>query len=205
MEQAETRTKQDVVTEFRCAEIVRAARKVFSKKDFRAATVDEIADVAGLAKGTVYQYFPSKEEIFLAALRQGIRELVETTRARTGQATGLEAKVEAFIRTRVEYLENNRDFFNAYHSWFGSITHPASLNAELRDLYRAQLDYLAEMLREAQRSGEIEIASVETAASTVYEASRGLMLRRVLGWSKASVEEDIQSLTSILWKGISGR
>jgi AcrR family transcriptional regulator len=205
MTEPEVRTKQDVVAEFRCAEIVRAARKVFSKKDFRDATVDEIAEVAGLAKGTVYQYFPSKQEVYLAALRQGIGELVERTRARTDQAVGLEAKLETFIRTRVEYLEENRDFFNAYHAWFGSITHPASLNAELRELYRAQLDYLAAMLHQAQELGEIKISSVETAAGTIYEASRGLMLRRVLGWSKATVDEDIQALTSILWKGIGGR
>jgi AcrR family transcriptional regulator len=198
----EVRTKHDVVTEFRCSEIVRAARKVFSKKDFRDATVDEIAEVAGLAKGTVYQYFPSKQEIFLAALRQGIRDLVELTRGRMEQATGVKAKIEAFVRTRLEYLEENRDFFNAYHAWFGSITHPASLNTELRDLYQAQLDYLASTLRQARERGEIETVSVETAASTLYEATRGLMLRRVLGWSKSTVDEDIEALTAILWKGI---
>lgn len=205
MTESDTRTKHDVVTEFRCSEIVRAARKVFSKKDFREATVDEIAAGAGLAKGTVYQYFPSKQEIYLAALRQGVRELIERTSARTDQAVGLEAKLEAFIRTRLEYLEENRDFFNAYHSWFGSITHPASLSEELRELYRGQLDYLGALLREAKERGETDISAVETAASTIYEASRGLMLRRVLGWSAATVDEDIQALTSILWKGLARR
>ncbi len=196
------RTKQDVVTQFRCSEIVAAARKVFSKKDFRDATVDEIAEVAGIAKGTVYQYFPSKQEIFLAALRQGITELIELTRDRTEQAHGARAKIEAFVRTRFEYLEANRDFFNAYHSWFGSITHPASLNDEIRDLYRSQLDYLNAMLSQAQERGEIETPSIEAATSVLYESTRGLMLGRCLGWTTTTVEQDIAALTTILCKGL---
>ncbi len=205
MSDPDVRTKHEVVTEFRCSEIVRAARKVFSRKDFRDATVDEIAEVAGLAKGTVYQYFPSKQEIFLAALRLGIHELIELTRGRMEQADGIQAKLKAFVCTRLEYLEENRDFFNAYHAWFGTITHPASLNAELRELYQAQLEYLGEMLRQAAGRGELETASVDTAASAIYEATRGLMLRRVLGWSKSTVDEDIEALTAILWKGIGAR
>jgi AcrR family transcriptional regulator len=202
MNQTPSRTKQDVVTEFRCAEIVAAARKVFSKKDFRDATMEEIAEASGLAKGTIYQYFPSKQEVFLAAVREGIKELVQSTRERVDKAAGAYAKVEAFVRTRVEYLEQNRDFFNAYQAWFGAITHPASLNSELRELYQQQLEYMSAILQEAKSRGEIKITSVETAASTMYEATRGLLLRRVLGWSKASVDEDVSALTEILWKGI---
>lgn len=202
MSQTASRTKQDVVTEFRCGEIVRAARKVFSKKDFRDATIDEIAEAAGLAKGTIYQYFPSKQEVFLAAVREGIQELVQRTRERVDQASGAFAKVEAFVRTRVEYLEQNRDFFNAYQAWFGAITHPASLNSELRELYQQQLSYIVAILQEAQQRGEIHLASAEIAASTMYEATRGLLLRRALGWSKAGVDEDVAALTALLWKGI---
>ena len=65
------KTKQDVVSEFRSAEIVGVARKVFARKGFHDATVDEIAETAGLAKGTVYVYFRSKRSLYLA-LHQGI-------------------------------------------------------------------------------------------------------------------------------------
>ena len=54
------KTKKDVVTEFRCAGILEAARKVFATKGFHEAKVDDIADAAGVAKGTVYLYYDSK-------------------------------------------------------------------------------------------------------------------------------------------------
>ena len=66
------KTKHDVVSEFRCGEILAAARKVFAVRGFNEATVDEIAAAAGIAKGTVYLYFSSKKDIYLAALKQGI-------------------------------------------------------------------------------------------------------------------------------------
>src|ERR1700704_6531997 len=105
------RTKQQVVTEFRCSEILDAARKVFSKRGFRDTTVDDIAAAAGLAKATVYQYFPSKQEIYLEALREGAVELIERTRRQMEAARDIRAKLESFVRTRLDYLEEHREFF----------------------------------------------------------------------------------------------
>src|SRR5271165_1345139 len=67
------KTKHEIVTEFRSSEILEAATKVFSSKGFADTTVDEIADEAGIAKGTIYLYFRSKRDIYIAALKQGVR------------------------------------------------------------------------------------------------------------------------------------
>src|SRR5579871_2235981 len=101
--------KHEVVSEFRCAEILEAARKVFAKRGFSESTVDEIASAAGIAKGTVYLYFPSKRDIYLAALKHGLMELMERTKVTMTNATGIQAKLHAFVRTRLEYAEANRD------------------------------------------------------------------------------------------------
>src|SRR3954463_8548365 len=110
------RTKQQVVAEFRSSEILGAARKVFSTRGYRDVTVDEIASAAGLSKATVYQYFASKQEIYLAALTAGVQELAQLSH-RTLETTegGIRAKVEAFLRTRLHFLEENREFFAVYH------------------------------------------------------------------------------------------
>ena len=199
------RTKKDIVTAFRCSEILEAARKIFAKKGFRGVTVDQIAEAAGLAKGTLYQYYTSKQEIYLAALRHGVTELMEQTRQKVEAAQGIRLKLEAFIRTRLNYMEENRDFFGVYHAEFGNITHLASMNKEFRVLYQRQLQFLESVLLDALRCGEIRSTSIETAATVIYEGTRGLMLRRMLGWSNTTVEQDIESLVSILWKGIGSR
>lgn len=65
-------------------EIAKTALYLFAQKGYSATSVEEIADAAGIGKGTVYDYFPSKEEIFVHAVNDWIMELfnrmVETTR-----------------------------------------------------------------------------------------------------------------------------
>ena len=197
-----TLTKQQVVAAFRSSEILDAARKVFSKRGFRDATVDEIAEAAGLAKATVYQYFPSKQEIYLAAMRHGAMEMIEKTQREVDAAAGIRAKLTAFARTRLAYLEENREFFSVYNSQFGNLTHPASINDEFRNLYLHHLQFLEAVLRDSMQCGEIPHAPVEILATTLYEATRGLMLRRTLGWSQTTVEQEAAGLIEILWKGI---
>ena len=61
--------------ERRRAEILDTATAVFAENGFAAADVQEIADKTGVGKGTIYRYFPSKEELFLAAVDHGMRNL----------------------------------------------------------------------------------------------------------------------------------
>ena len=74
------RTKQEVVSEFRSGEILDAARKIFAEKGFAGTTMEEIAERSGLAKGTLYLYFPSKQDIYMATLKRGVAGVVEHAR-----------------------------------------------------------------------------------------------------------------------------
>ena len=80
MPRAASSSKQKVVTELRRSEILAAATRVFGNKGFDATLMDEIARAAGLAKGTLYLYFKSKDEIYQAVVRQSLAELDELTR-----------------------------------------------------------------------------------------------------------------------------
>lgn len=57
------------------ADILSCAARVFAANGFPGTDVQAVADAAGVAKGTLYLYFPSKEEMFLAAVDHGIQDL----------------------------------------------------------------------------------------------------------------------------------
>src|SRR5580692_13152917 len=120
------RTKQYIVSEFRCTEILDAARKIFAKKGFADATMDEIAATCGLAKGTLYLYFKSKQDVYLRTLQHGTAELLERVTANMSGVTGVRAKLRANIATRLEHAEANRDFIKIYLTEFVNVTHPAA-------------------------------------------------------------------------------
>ena len=194
------KTKHEVVCEFRCSEILEAARRVFARKGF-GATVDDIAEAAGLAKGTLYLYFHSKREIYLAALRQSFAGLLEETRRSVETAPAAEEKIRAFIATCIRYAEDNKDFISIYHAEFGKVG-LGSLNKEFRSLYWQQARTLEPALREAAAQGQIRTTRPDAAAFTVYEMTRGLISQRLLGWSAATAEEDVEFLTQLIWTGL---
>lgn len=63
--------------EARPQEIVDAALEVFSERGFAAARLDDVAARAGVSKGTLYLYFPNKEELFKAVVRAAIIPNIE--------------------------------------------------------------------------------------------------------------------------------
>src|SRR3954447_5597481 len=61
--------------------ILRAERSVFGARGFHAATIEDIADEAGLSNGAIYYNFDSKEELFFALLDERLGERLEHLRA----------------------------------------------------------------------------------------------------------------------------
>jgi len=201
---AKPKTKQEVVSEFRCGSILVAARKIFAKKGFPHATVDDVAEAAGVAKGTLYLYFRSKREIYLAALRQDILALNRETANRVHAAPTIEGKLQAFITTRVRYCDENRDFFKIYYSEFGNMLSQPPIREEFRDMYAQQARMLQGVLQEAANQGTIRVARPDSTALMIYDMTRGLIAQRLMGWSKAGVDEDVEFLFDLVWKGIAG-
>ncbi len=88
--------------EARRSAITAAAIGVFSEKGFRGATIEEIADAAGVAAGTVYLYFRSKRELLVQAWQQvAVQSLVPLLSE--GEMTP-EARIEAIVRNRVNLI-----------------------------------------------------------------------------------------------------
>ena len=200
------KTKREVVSDFRCAEILAAARRVFAEKGFEGATVDDIARAAGLAKGTVYLYYRSKRDIYWAALKHGFRDLHEETKRRVEAAETIEAKIRAFIATKAAYFEENRDFFKIYYSEFGHVLiHPAQVHRNFKDFYLAQSRVIESVLQEAVQAKVIRELRTGAAAFAILDITRGLITQRLLGWSRETIDEDVRFVFDLLWKGIANR
>jgi AcrR family transcriptional regulator len=202
---ARVKTKQSVVAEFRSQEILKAARKLFARKGLAGTTMDEIAQEAGLAKGTLYLYFASKHEIYLKELQLGAECLFEQTQKEVEAATGLRAKIHAFIYARLRFAEENRDFYQIYFQEFSHQQHPEEISRECRNLDRRRTTALGAVLREAHQSGEVRPLREALAASLIHDMTRSLILRRLKNDSKSSIEEDSDFLCDFIIKGIGNR
>src|ERR1700676_1457879 len=72
------RPKDESLPERRREEILDVAAKVFAECGYPNTDMDFVAKALRVGKGTIYRYFPSKQELFLAAVDRGLRRLHET-------------------------------------------------------------------------------------------------------------------------------
>lgn len=104
-----TRAEQQAQTRIR---LIEAAAKVFARRGFQAASVEEIAEEAGYSHGAVYSNFDGKGELFLAVfeeyMAERVRELDDTQAALADDAP-LEARARALADQWMERLARDRE------------------------------------------------------------------------------------------------
>src|SRR5436853_2652703 len=113
------KTKRDVVFEFRKTELLSAARTIFAKKGFHDATIEEIADAADVAKGTVYLYYKSKKDLYLQALRFGIELLNQELKTKAGAPGTFDERLRSLATSKIAFFDENRDFFRILYCELG--------------------------------------------------------------------------------------
>jgi AcrR family transcriptional regulator len=117
-------TARQARTGERRAQILRAALEVFSRRGFHGATIREIASTAGLAEGTIYLYFPSKQDV----LRGVIGLIAEDSPPPAPEQFARgddEGFVLAFVRSRVQTLARHASFIRL-------VVHEADLHEDVR-------------------------------------------------------------------------
>jgi AcrR family transcriptional regulator len=190
------KTKKQVVSEFRQSEIIEAARKVFAEKGYIAATVDEIAALAALAKGTIYVYFDSKEQIYNAVLENDLDALRALTLEKIAAAETTRAKIAAYVNARFKYCEERRDFFRImYIEPSGS---PVLSKAKAREWLREPVRQLTAAIESAIAKQQIHAWPAEMLAWTVADLTSGALQRRLSDTPRTTARQDADFLIKFI-------
>jgi TetR/AcrR family fatty acid metabolism transcriptional regulator len=88
--------------------ILRAAIDVFAQSGYFNAKVSEIARVAGVADGTIYLYFESKEDLLISVFREHTRNYLQSLERDLANVKGPEERMRTAIRHHLEALGSNR-------------------------------------------------------------------------------------------------
>jgi len=92
------------------ARLFEVAAELLGEKGFGSTTVDEIAERAGVAKGTVYYHFGSKVELVEALIAEGLAPLADRMRSMVAQTDSTREALEACVRAELEFIRDNRAF-----------------------------------------------------------------------------------------------
>jgi AcrR family transcriptional regulator len=196
-------TKRDVVAEFRRSEIVEAARKAFGRRGYRCSTVDDIAEQAGIAKGTLYLYFKSKEEIYLTALMQDVSDLQQEASRRVAAASGARDKVREFVAVRLEHSERHANFWRIFFAEFSNLAvSPAAQSKPFQAALQRSVAQLERVLEDGIAHREIHSVPVRRTAMAIADLIRCVIERRLMGFVRSSPREDLAFVMNLLWDGL---
>jgi AcrR family transcriptional regulator len=184
--------------EARTSDIVAAAERVFSRKGFARATMQEIAGEAGLSAGAIYRYFPSKEAIITAMSEENARRralIVEAIRSEGGSTLQIIGKLaDVFFG----YLQDADCALDC--ALEAELFAEASRNEPVREAMNRGLNSLlepfTEIIREGQRKGDISRdVDAESVARIMIAMHDGLAIQISAG-HRVDVEKYVHAMKS---------
>jgi AcrR family transcriptional regulator len=149
--------KRDLKKEQTKEQILSAALQLFREKGLEGTTTKEISKRAGIAEGTLFNYFKTKEDLALYFFQKETDELIQWFRTeRRLQKAALPEKLFAIIHRQLEYIEPYEEFIGAV---FCRALQPASalspLSFESQEFRLKYLRFIREILKDAEKKGGI--------------------------------------------------
>ena len=154
-----------------------AAIELFGERGYAGATVDDIVERAGVAKGTVYYHFRSKSELVSALLDDGLRRLAASFRSELEGAQGGAASLRALVHAELAYIERYQAFSKLVMSEMWRADRDWRDN--LRTLREEYVAVFAGVLSRGVAAGEFRAdLDVQSTASTLF----GMIATAALDW-----------------------
>ncbi|MFR1708719.1 MAG: TetR/AcrR family transcriptional regulator [Clostridium sp.] len=131
--------------------IFEAAIKVFSSNGYESATMDEVASKAGVAKGTLYYHFKSKEELFYFIVQSGIDLISDEVSKAIEEVDDPIERMKVAARLQLKYFYTNKDLFRVImtHMWGSKERHE-----EIRSQMKSLIDLTSKTLSEIKKDSD---------------------------------------------------
>lgn len=183
----------------RRAEILAAALEVFDAYGYERATIDLVAAKAGIAKGSIYNYFSNKQDLFTSVF-------VESVSAEMAQADEILARTDLTAFAKLEWMMDQWFVRFGHYQKIGRLVldvmaaaaregEEGTLSQALQKLYGSWRGRVAEVVEQGKRSGEFQgHMDPVVAASLIMGVLDGVVIQAIL---KVGVEVDQEFLGAL--------
>lgn len=160
--------------------ILHAATHVFAKKGFYATRVSEVAKAAGVADGTIYLYFKSKDELLISIFEDQVDHLLEAVKAEMTRLPDAQSRLRRIIELQLGLLDSERDLAEVITVNLRQSTRLLKQYAAPKFL--AYLETIAQVIRGGQEAGAFreDVVPLDIARA-IFGALDGLALTWALG------------------------
>lgn len=177
-----TRAEQQAQTR---ARLIEAAARVFARRGYQAARVEEIAEEAGYSHGAVYSNFEGKADLFLAVfedyMAERVRELAETQAALPEDAP-LEARARALADQWMDRLARDRESVTLHMEFIAHADRAPELARRFGSRSMAMREAVARYIAHYQQEAGLDLAmGVDDLALVLRALGIGLAIESLVG------------------------
>ena len=191
------------------SKLMNAAMTAFSRKGLNDCRMSDIADAAGLARGTAYLYFRSKEQLMLNMYKLYSSRIIESQKAMLAKAGDLTAR-QLLDRACQACLHSGIRHRRTFGLWFQFLALGSSpsmgkaVRKTLAETYRGHSAYFEDLVEKGKSSGEFhQKANSRAVASALVGLLEGLMIRQYADAELTDLATDYSELARLILDGIS--
>jgi TetR/AcrR family fatty acid metabolism transcriptional regulator len=158
--------------------ILNAAEQLFVEKGYADTSINDIAEAADFSRTSIYQYFSSKEEIYVNILERYTDLLIEHVAEAVQKPATTSDKIRAFLEALRQMIRRKPNFFSLYFIQRHQVEPRLSpelrteLNAKRRELENVFRDFY----REGAERGEVRAIRAKDASNLFFAQIMGMML-----------------------------
>lgn len=179
--------------------IFESAIRIFSDCGYRGATMDDIASNAGLAKGTLYYHFTSKEEIFNFIVEEGIQILQDQVLEIQKTEIGPIEKIVKISEIQLRFLYGYTDFFKVVMS---QLWGNEKRQDDLRQKIREYIKEIEINIKDAMNEGKIKQGDSELMAYQFFGALCTAAIYESIHIEKIELDNIIRNTVEFTLKGL---
>ena len=158
--------------------ILDAARDVFFRDGFMPANLDEVAEKAGVAKGTLYRYFDSKADLYVAVLAENGKAFTDKMQEAVEEGSSGMEQLQRISRFYLEHWTRHREYFQIFwaidnQAVIGEL--PSQVLDEVSKLWETSLAIVNAVLERCVRDGEIVECDTWEVANILWTLANGLI------------------------------
>lgn len=145
--------------------IFETSMKLFAEKGYEATSIEEITATVGVAKGTLYYHFSSKEEIFNFLIEEGIKLLQNSIDIKTAKLENYIDKLKAVILIEIKIVVKYEDFITILLSQlYGTETR----NKKCQKHVFEYISKIEKIVEDGIKNGQIKNGNPKAIASEIY-------------------------------------
>lgn len=178
-------------------QIVEAAVRAFAQYGYSDTTMDTIAEVAEVAKGTLYYHFATKEELFLYVIEKGVKMLIDSVDSVMQRADlSLDQRMLCVLDEHLRFFSEHRELCLLLLSFFtGDQQRDQTIGQLLSGYFTTMEGYVAELQQEGHVRPDIE---VRTMISALFGMAGFTMLRKQFRQENGVTDTDRRTLHLLL-------